>query len=339
MTPLVSIVIPVKNRESIVVETITSVQNQSHKNIEIIVIDDLSTDSTVEVVMGMSECDKRIRLLRNTKETSGAPACRNIGWRSATGKYLIFLDSDDLLSTCCIEERVKYFEQNPDLDFLVFQVELFEKTPGDTKLYWNYFSAENDLDRFLRVDAPFHTMGPIWRAESINKINGWDESVITWQDWEFHIRALIANLKYKKIPISDSYYRTNTGISISSGDQANERIVFFPRLYCQIYNYLKDRSLLTQKREIYFYSLFIRLPVVSRERFGVYFIYSKIMKNAVDIGLMSKFEALEISLVVFLRTHFVKSKIVKKIAWRRLRHYHDVQRESSGIHRSKVLVA
>ena len=107
--PLVSIVVPVKNGAKFVVETLDSVFEQSYKNIEVIVIDDNSTDHTLELLSNMKMKDNRLKFSVNDQGSNGAPVCRNLGYRMAIGKYIIFLDADDLLKQDCVEHRVAFF--------------------------------------------------------------------------------------------------------------------------------------------------------------------------------------------------------------------------------------
>jgi len=90
--PLVSVVIPTYRRASLVPRAIRSVQNQTYKNIEIIVVDDASPDNTEEMVRSIG--DSRIRYLRHD-QNKGLPAGRNTGIRAAVGQYIAFLDDDD----------------------------------------------------------------------------------------------------------------------------------------------------------------------------------------------------------------------------------------------------
>jgi len=127
----------------------------------------------------------------------------------STGKYVIFLDSDDALLPTSLAKRVQIMEQNPSLDFAVFPSWVFHVAPGDSKILWNGFSDGNDLDRFLRQDPPWQTTGPIWRKGSLTRAGLlWDERAKSWQDWEFHIRALATELSYVKIPEPDCFYRS-----------------------------------------------------------------------------------------------------------------------------------
>lgn len=93
--PLVSIVTPAYNCAAFISSTIKSVQQQTYLNWELLVIDDCSIDETAEVVREFSRKDQRIQLLQLTKN-SGAAAARNEGITAATGRFLSFLDSDDL---------------------------------------------------------------------------------------------------------------------------------------------------------------------------------------------------------------------------------------------------
>jgi hypothetical protein len=114
------------------------------------------------------------------------------------GEYLIFLDSDDLIANFCIERRVSYFNKYPDEDFLVFQSVLFEKEIHDQNIFWNIDSKENDLDRFLRVDALWSICGPIYKKNVLVAIGGFSEGLPFYQDFDLHLRLLFLRYKYRK---------------------------------------------------------------------------------------------------------------------------------------------
>jgi hypothetical protein len=194
--PTTSIIIPTRNRAALLQQTLDSVRAQTISDWEAIVIDDHSTDETESQTREASSRDSRIRYLQIADKT-GAPAARNLGVKEAQGEYIIFLDSDDLLAPHCLEQRMKAMTNRRDLDFSVFPCQLFRQTPGDVQLLWNCKTDENDLDRFLKMDVAWQTTSPIWRRESLGKFAPWDESVLSGQDWEFHIRAIVAGLKYE----------------------------------------------------------------------------------------------------------------------------------------------
>src|SRR5208283_4295434 len=103
----------------------------------------------------------------------------------------------------------------PEVDFAAFPTRIFRAKPGDTRLFWNQFTSENDLDRFLRFDSPWHTSGPIWKKTSLRQKGPWDDGAFCAQDWEFHIRAIAAGLSYIKVPEPDSFWRRTRAGSIS----------------------------------------------------------------------------------------------------------------------------
>jgi len=116
---MVSIIIPSYNRALFVSETLDSVISQTYQNWECIVVDDGSTDETKAIVKRYVELDERVMLYDRNIEMrpKGACACRNQGADLSVGRYLVFLDTDDLLEPFCLEQRVKVMEGNVGLDF------------------------------------------------------------------------------------------------------------------------------------------------------------------------------------------------------------------------------
>lgn len=106
---LISVIIPAYNAEPYIKKSISSVLNQTHRNFEIIIIDDGSTDATAEVIQSYLT-DKRIKLIRVTN--GGVSYARNIGIDNAQGKYIMFLDADDELVENALEITYKYIEKN-----------------------------------------------------------------------------------------------------------------------------------------------------------------------------------------------------------------------------------
>ncbi len=107
--PLVSVIMPTFNCASFIGRSIESVLNQTFDNFELIIIDDLSTDSTKEVVLPYL-VDKRVLFLRNERNLGGAEA-RNRAIKQASGKYIAFLDSDDLWSEDKLEKQIKFMQE------------------------------------------------------------------------------------------------------------------------------------------------------------------------------------------------------------------------------------
>jgi glycosyltransferase involved in cell wall biosynthesis len=196
--PVVSIIIPNFNKATFIAESIRSVLEQDFEDWEAIIVDDGSTDNSVEIINNLVSNDPRLKLFQRNRLPKGGSTCRNIGIENARGDYLFFFDSDDLMTKDCIGERVNLMQDNTTLDFAVFPVGTFYKAIGDSTMVWRTKKGDH-LKQFLRHDLPWHTMSPLWRTSFVkNKLNGFDESFPRLQDVEFHTRALLQKgLEYK----------------------------------------------------------------------------------------------------------------------------------------------
>jgi len=211
---IVSVIIPTRNRRAMLAEALESVRAQSYANWEAIVVDDGSTDDTLSFVQSLIANDARFRLLPPDPNRKGACAARNRGIEASRADFFIFLDDDDLLLPTCLERRLAILTKHPELDFAVFSCDLFRSHLGDcagltsrTEMLLGYEGREADLDLFLSLDFPWGTTGPIWRRRTLDRLGGWDEAMPSWQDWEYHIRAVVLGLKYQKFAGNDYAYR------------------------------------------------------------------------------------------------------------------------------------
>ncbi len=308
--PKVSIVIPLFNRESLILNTLNSLLSQSYQDWEAIVVDDHSTDKSGEVVVKLAALDTRIRYFKGQIESRGAPICRNIGLENAKGGLIIFLDSDDVLAPWCLENRVEQFEKYPHLDFLVFPILLFAEIPGDSNILFSSYSGDDALTKFINQESPWQTMGPIWKKESIKKIGGWDEGLATWQDWELPIRAMLKGLQYKIVGgLPDCFLRRSEHDRLSSNDMKLSRLESKLMLFKKVIIQIKNEDLLTGEYKKAFARLYlshaertaIRMPgenitdrflqemkglkVLSRLQLPVILIYIKFLRLTQQVGL------------------------------------------------------
>ena len=115
--PVVSVIVPVYNVEKYLSDCLTSIQSQTFKDIEIICVDDGSTDSSLDILRQAAEADPRIQVL--VQKNAGLSAARNAGIHAARGKYLYYIDSDDMLELDALQFLVERTEEY-DLDCILF---------------------------------------------------------------------------------------------------------------------------------------------------------------------------------------------------------------------------
>lgn len=248
--PRVSIVIPIKNRSELFQETALSLSAQTFPYWEAVVVDDGSTSSELERISTIVAQDARLRLIHNPGPRGGACAARNAGFAASRGEYVIFLDSDDLLAPTCLERRVREIENGPDLDAIAFRTSIFRNVPGDTERFLEVSTGEDEVNRFLKFDIPWQTMGPIWRRRSLLRIGSlWNERLLSWQDWEFHIRMLVAGLRFGKNTEADCYWRMATSAGSIGRQHFSKRSIFNRvRLFGQIAAAFRRHDALTPER-------------------------------------------------------------------------------------------
>lgn len=119
-SPLISCIVPVHNGERYLQETLDSIVAQTYRPIEIIVVDDGSTDGSAEILDGMPGSIRALQL-----DNRGPSAARNLGWRTAAGEFVAFLDQDDLWHPEKLARQMARFEARPDLDLCVAHTQLF----------------------------------------------------------------------------------------------------------------------------------------------------------------------------------------------------------------------
>lgn len=120
MQQLVSVIIPVYNTAAYLPACIESVVHQTYSDLEIILIDDGSTDNSLEICMAYAQNDERITVI--DKPNGGQASARNLGLDKCTGSYIAFIDSDDTIALDTLEKNVPFLEADTDLDFVQFPI-------------------------------------------------------------------------------------------------------------------------------------------------------------------------------------------------------------------------
>lgn len=187
--PLVLISIPNFNASKTIEETLMSVLSQTYQNWECIIVDDGSTDESISLIRKFVAKDDRFRLEFRQRLPKGAGTCRNIAVHLSKAKYVIFLDTDDVLEPFCLTQRVKCMEGKSTLDFSIFKSSLFKKELNDMGKVWNLENEHDALTRILYSDGICQCTGVIFKLDFLKKIGEWDESLFIWQDIDLMIRS------------------------------------------------------------------------------------------------------------------------------------------------------
>lgn len=214
-------IIPHFDRCELLKQAVQSVASQTYGGWEVIVVDDGSRKSEWQAIQEIA--GEQIRLLQRIDGTKGPSRCRNLGAAAATGDYLLFLDSDDLLAPVCLKQRMTEVDGQPNADLWVFPVELFRDNVGDLKTQWNKMDPQgDDLARFLRSDGPWCVSSPLWRRSSFQKIGGFNERVCYGDDADLHIRALLSGLQVRQFPDAtpDVFIRRSETTRITNSSSA-----------------------------------------------------------------------------------------------------------------------
>ncbi len=262
MGPLVSVIIPTKNRADWLLEAVASIQSQTCPEWEVIIVDDGTAEKDMLKVKELLDGESRCSFKSRVGGDAGAPVCRNQGLQLARGDYVVFLDDDDALAPTCLENRVSALGARPDLDFLVTPCQAFCSVVGDTALIHNIETDQDALDRFICLDTPWPISGPLWRRESLERVGPWNERLPSFQDWDFHVRALVCGLRYEwngKEP--DCYWRLPAASKVTIGgrSQSAEHLLSHLQLFCGSVDLLRNANLLSEERKVLFSALFFWL--------------------------------------------------------------------------------
>lgn len=215
--PKVSIVVPVWNSVLYIEEMINSVISQCYNNWELILVDDGCTDGTTEILRQYSEKDARIYYYLRNKLPKGGQTCRNIGIEKSSGEYIVFFDSDDIVASYCLSQRVNFMMSHSDLDFAVFPAQEFIYKKGDSLKCFGVKKREDVLSSFFRGEMTFSGWTNIYRKQSlISKNVYWDTSLLSLQDWFFFIETILKDFKYEYAMNVQVDYYVRTKININS---------------------------------------------------------------------------------------------------------------------------
>jgi glycosyltransferase involved in cell wall biosynthesis len=214
--PDVSVVMPAFNAERYLATAVESVLRQTYRDLELLIVDDGSTDGTVALAEHFARADSRVRVLRQTN--AGPGPARNTAFRAAAGRFFAFLDSDDEWDAHFLAENVAVLQSRPDVDVVVGNA----RNRGGPR--------DGRPCRPLRGDGVPIALGEIladetslfimcvFRREAVETIGGFDPAFLTNEEYEMWIRAALAGFTFTRHTRPLGWYRCGRADSLSASE-------------------------------------------------------------------------------------------------------------------------
>ncbi|SFT10715.1 glycosyltransferase family 2 protein [Sphingobacterium wenxiniae] len=195
---MISVIIPCYNHGKYVKETVEAVLASSYRPLEIIIVDDGSTDDSRVVGEELSQEFQEVTYVY--QKNAGPSAARNNGISKAQGTYILALDADDLISAAYIEEAIRVLENDPQVKVVYAEAEKFGSIQKKWKLK-KYSPRRLAKDNMIYVSA-------VYRKADWERVGGYtDEHVLVREDWEFWIKVLKDGGGVVCLPFVGFYYR------------------------------------------------------------------------------------------------------------------------------------
>lgn len=201
MAELVSIIIPAYNAETVLGETLQSVLATTYAPLEVIVVDDGSTDGTVGLVKEWAARDPRVRLFQ--QENAGPCRARNCALEMAKGKYILPVDADDLIEPTFVGAAVAVLEARPEVKVVTPRADFFGARTGEWKL--------PDFRLSLLARKNIMSICAVYRRDDALRVGGYCETIIAREDWEFWISMLKDGGEVVRLPEIMLHYRVQAG--------------------------------------------------------------------------------------------------------------------------------
>ena len=221
---LVSVIIPVYNRDVFVKEAIESIHTQSYRPIECIVVDDGSTDNTIKTVKNLIDQnnDDTFKLKLIKQDNSGAPSARNNGIKNASGEFIQFLDSDDLLYPNKIKDQVSVFQKQAKIDGVYGN---WHHGTKESHVLIKGEKWEDTISQFYcgRVIANFSML---LKRKIVDKIGPWDTNLRRNQEIDYFLRGALAGVNFEYLPKLTGLWREHEGDRIVTSSGAISALAF-----------------------------------------------------------------------------------------------------------------
>lgn len=240
--PAISVVMPVYNTDEYLQESISGVLNQTFKNFELILVNDGSTDRSLEIMQKFAKEDKRIKLI-NLEKNSGAGAARNEGIKHITGKYTLFVDSDDFMFPMMLEKMYNQAEKLK-LDMTMALVWALDVPSGnilpaqviDRKISFAYqYLQKRNIHAFSHKDLPKaflqisrkYVWDKLIKTSIIKDNNLQFDNIESHNDTYFITMAMVYSKRIGYITDRVYLYRANRAAAVSQKHPDDMKSVYF----------------------------------------------------------------------------------------------------------------
>ena len=211
MMPVISVIIPIYNSEKTIRETIDSVLNQSFADFELIVINDGSSDSSLEIISNIE--DDRIKVF--SYPNAGISVSRNRGISHAQGEFIAFLDHDDLWTSDKLELQLKALQENPQAAVAYSWVNLIDESSKFLRQGSRLQDNKNIYGKLLLMSLFDTASNPLIRRSALIEVGGFDESIFGPEDWDIFIR-IAARYDFVEVYQVQVLYRQISGSASSN---------------------------------------------------------------------------------------------------------------------------
>lgn len=278
----VTIIVPVYNTEIYLKECIESILEQSHKNIELICVDDCSEDASYEILQHYGKKDRRMKVLRSEDGNQGPGAIRNQGIKMAKGTYIAFVDSDDYIDPNMIA-KLLYEAETYDLDLSMCTIKKFsanarEKFP---KCVYDYYIHKDldgktfhwkDIEQVL-FRLRFSSCNKLYRKDFLIQNNIYFAEGVFWEDMVFTYKALLLAKKMRFIR-ENLYFNRKARSGSTTGTQGGRAVTAFDSMAILeefLTRELQEKSLVDQFKAFQFRKLYSYLYLNDQEHMEAFY--------------------------------------------------------------------
>jgi len=307
MDVLVSIIVPVYNREELIEKTLNSIKQQSYLYWECILVDDGSSDKTLSILKRFIEKDYRFKLVqRPNSHIKGANSCRNFGFKVSKGEYVNWFDSDDIMHEDFISEKLRIFKKDITVDLVLSKTVRVSK---DSRVYEDRTRFTNNLlEDYIRRKVSWYLPDGMFKRTFLNERIYFDENLKGGQDNDFYIKVLIEKPKVYVVDFYATFYLIHEN-SISNtlyrGGMTEQFYVYnfshFKNLINHV-NILRDNGLLSKRlRKHYFLAIKKKLPsIFYMKKMKIEFYKYLFELSSFDLFYMKEFSKIFLASISFL---------------------------------------